>query len=287
MSAAETMKRKRAQPSAETRLETHVSSDWGSLLKARQAPITARTAGSGKIWLVDELLSKDECAQLLSRAEAHGFGTTHYEHSYRGNLRLTTTDASLAEAVWARLRAVVPTRLTLTKPDCEAGRSDYWWDHYPDAEGVWEAYGLNECWRLAKYRPGDRFLFVCDEAYVSKPRAAAHPAEARMSMLSVNIYMNGGFEGGRTRFFLRVRQLVTRRLGRPLPAEVPRAKNPTPPHRPESCRAATLAHTGLALGVAKGAAALCTAPLPDSVSAPLVTSRTTGGHSSRACRPVP
>ena len=205
MSAADTTKRKRDRaggaPPVKPRQETSVSSDWGSILEVRPAPITARTVGSDKIWLVDELLSKDECAQLISRAEAHGFGTTHYEHSYRGNLRLTTTDTSLAEAVWARLRAVVPPRLTLTKPEREA--DTYWWDHYPDAEGEWEAYGLNECWRLAKYRAGDRFLCHCDEAYSPRAEAQSRDAEARMSMLSVNIYMNSGFEGGRTRFFLR------------------------------------------------------------------------------------
>ena len=197
-------KRKRA-PAAPTTAEpatsheTHVSTDWGSVLEARQAPITARALDPHKIWLVDELLSEDECAQLLSRAEAHGFGTTHYEPSYRGNLRLTTTDPSLAEAVWARLRGVVPATLTLTRPDSEAERTALWWKHYPDAEGQWEAYGLNECWRLAKYRTGDRFLCHCDEAYVP---SSGGPV-ARMSMLSVNIYMNGGFEAGRTRFFLR------------------------------------------------------------------------------------
>ena len=199
------MKRKRERAQPKTRPETSVSSAWGSILEARQAPSFARTVSSDKIWLVDGLLSKDECAQLISRAEAHGFGTTHYEPSYRGNLRLTTTDASLAEAVWARLRAVVPLRLTLKKPECETEGSTFWWDHYPDAEGEWEAYGLNECWRLAKYRAGDRFLCHCDEAYVGRPRleAQSRHAEARMSMLSVNIYMNGGFEGGQTRFFLR------------------------------------------------------------------------------------
>ena len=205
MSAADTTKRKRDRaggaPPVKPRQETSVSSDWGSILEVRPAPITARTVGSDKIWLVDELLSKDECAQLISRAEAHGFGTTHYEHSYRGNLRLTTTDTSLAEAVWARLRAVVPPRLTLTKPEREA--DTYWWDHYPDAEGEWDPYGLNECWRLAKYRAGDRFLCHCDEAYSPRAEAQSRDAEARMSMLSVNIYMNSGFEGGRTRFFLR------------------------------------------------------------------------------------
>eukprot|EP00316_Scyphosphaera_apsteinii_P010015 CAMPEP_0119343922 /NCGR_PEP_ID=MMETSP1333-20130426/106705_1 /TAXON_ID=418940 /ORGANISM="Scyphosphaera apsteinii, Strain RCC1455" /LENGTH=248 /DNA_ID=CAMNT_0007356343 /DNA_START=18 /DNA_END=764 /DNA_ORIENTATION=+ len=164
-----------------------------------------RSVGSHKIWLVDGLLSSDECARLLSCAETHGFGFTNYEHSYRGNLRLTTTDTSLAEAVWARIQPLVPHTLTLRKPECEAESAAFWWDHYPYAEGEWEAYGLNECWRLAKYRTGDRFLCHCDEAYVaSSPEEERRLDDvAQMSMISLNIYMNGGFENGRTRFFLR------------------------------------------------------------------------------------
>jgi hypothetical protein len=90
---------------------------------------------------------------------------------------------------------VVPPTLTLTKPDNKDERDGLWWDQYPDAEGVWEACGLNECWRLTKYRAGDRFLCHCDEAFVR--------SSTEMSMLTVNIYMNSDFEKGRTRFFLR------------------------------------------------------------------------------------
>uniref|UniRef100_A0A7S3C1Q9 Prolyl 4-hydroxylase alpha subunit domain-containing protein n=1 Tax=Haptolina ericina TaxID=156174 RepID=A0A7S3C1Q9_9EUKA len=196
-------KRQRAQSSDETHQEIHVKSEWGTLLDRHQV-LTARRVGSHNIWLVDELLSIKECARLLSRAEAYGFGTTHYEPSYRGNLRLTTIDASLARVVWERIRALVPRTITLRKPDDEAEKAALWWDHYPHAEGEWEAYGLNECWRLAKYRAGDRFLCHCDEAYVgSSPQEGRLDAVAEMSMLSVNIYMNGGFDNGRTRFFLR------------------------------------------------------------------------------------
>ena len=205
MSKKGTKRKKTSSAQTEPRSETIVCSDWGSLLETCQSPITARTVGSHKIWLVDGLLSSDECTQLLSRAEGHGFGKTHYEPSYRGNLRLTTKDASLAAAVWARLRPLVPQTLTLSRPDCEAESQALWWHHYPNAEGEWEAYGLNECWRLAKYRAGDRFLPHCDEAYTPQDELLDGAANAcmRMSMISVTIYMNSGFDHGKTRFFLR------------------------------------------------------------------------------------
>jgi hypothetical protein len=70
-----------------------------------------------------------------------------------------------------------------------------WWEHYPRADGVWEASGLNDCWRLAKYYPGDQFAVHCDAAF-------ERTAGSEMSMLTANIYLNEDFDGGRTRFFL-------------------------------------------------------------------------------------
>merc|ERR1712166_323069 len=101
-------------------------------------------------------------------------GATNYPKRYRGNLRLLTTDSGFADAVWQRLQPLVPAKLSL--------RGD-----------IWEAIGLNECWRLAKYHENDQFMGHCDASF---QRSAEE-----MSMLTVNIYMNGGFEGGSTRFY--------------------------------------------------------------------------------------
>jgi len=129
---------------------------------------------SYEVWLVANLLSENECCSLLKTAEEHGYGATNYAKSYRGNLRLITTDNSLTEAMWHRLQPLVPPTLSL------------------DGH-LWDACGLNECWRLAKYYPGDRFGTHCDACF---DRSADE-----MSMLTVNIYMNEGFDGGSTRFY--------------------------------------------------------------------------------------
>ena len=196
-SLASMSKRKQTEPPN----EIQVTSSWGSLLENQTAalPRSKLQIGSHEVWLTDGVFSPAECATLVSRAEAHGFGTTNYDPSYRGNLRLTTTDTSLAAAVWKRLQPVAPPTLTLRKPASEVERGELWWAQYPNAEGVWEACGLNECWRLTKYRAGDRFLCHCDEAFV---RSSTNEMD-EMSMLTVNIYMNGDFEGGRTRFFFK------------------------------------------------------------------------------------
>jgi len=159
--------------------EIEVRTNWAGLLESPQSPLVVEQLGDHEIWLVKGLFSEQECKALLAEAEAHGFGTTHYPKAYRGNLRLTTTDCGFADAVWQRLKTVVPNQMKFLQAD----------------EHEWEACGLNECWRLAKYHPGDRFKGHCDANFSRKDNVEE-------SMLTVNIYMNEGFEGGSTRFYL-------------------------------------------------------------------------------------
>merc|ERR1712216_981581 len=98
----------------------------------------------------------------------------NYPKHYRGNLRLIVTDAGLAGAMWERLRPLVPATLSMERFE-------------------WEAVGLNECWRVAKYYPGDRFMGHVDASFAR--------SDDEQSMFTVNINLNGGFEGGRTRFY--------------------------------------------------------------------------------------
>lgn len=85
-------------------------------------------------------------------------------------------DQSLTDVVWGRLKGMVPPMVEL--------------DGYE-----WRACGLNECWRLAKYSPGDRFGAHCDANF--KRNAC------EISMFTVNVYMNSVHpeHGGATRFY--------------------------------------------------------------------------------------
>lgn len=172
--------------------EISVSTDWSSLLGATPKGLVARQINGHEVWLVDGLLSADECDALISTSEHHGFGPTDFVKSYRGNLRLTAIDSGLAEAVWQRLSPLVPGTLRLKAPPLLTDES--WWCHYPDADGTWDAAGLNECWRLAKYYPGDQFMCHCDGAFEKI-------IGSEMSMLTANIYLNSAFDGGKTRFY--------------------------------------------------------------------------------------
>jgi len=155
--------------------EITIKSDWAGVLDAAPTVPVLRQFDEHEIYLVQNLFSAEECDRLIQESERHGFGTTSYLKSYRGNLRLITIDRSLAEAVWRRLQPVMPTTVS--------------------CDGVgWDVVGLNECWRLAKYCPGDRFQGHCDDCFERSSK--------ERSMFTVNIYMNGGFEGGSTRFYL-------------------------------------------------------------------------------------
>jgi prolyl 4-hydroxylase len=165
--------------------EITIASDWGELLSAGDpndsisCPLLVNVKPllpGVEIILLEHVFSPAECSILIAEAEKHGFGYTEYRKSYRGNLRLMTTDYSLAAIVWERIKGLVPDRLVLNNHE-------------------YAAVGLNEMWRLAKYFPGDRFCKHCDASFEDKERQIE-------SMFTVNIYMNGGFEGGETSFYL-------------------------------------------------------------------------------------
>lgn len=169
-----------------------MSTDWAGIVRPRRAaaapPLRASAPVEGEeIYLVPGLFSPRECAALVRAAESFGFGATSYPKEYRGNLRLTTRDPALAAAAWARLAPLVPPTVW------ENGR-------------LFQAVGLNPLWRLAKYHPGDRFAPHVDAFFEDRHAK---------SMFTVNVYMNEGFDGGKTSFLFddRPRLDVTPRTG--------------------------------------------------------------------------
>ena len=122
---------------------------------------------------------------LILATEFEEFGYTLYDQRYRGNLRLSTVDHGLSAALWERIRAHVPAAM-----------------HDPKVPGkIWQAVGLNEMLRMAKYRPGDRFAVHADSCFDRHKMGVANGKPEERSMLTVNVYLNTDFEGGRTRFY--------------------------------------------------------------------------------------
>ena len=154
---------------------------WARLLEDADAPVAiaphyetgAAQYDPADLVLIDGLLARGECDALIAAAEAETFGSTGFPRQYRGNLRLITTDASLADALWARLRPLVPATVT-------------------HKGATWDAYGCNERLRVARYETGDLFASHLDADY--------RRGDGDGSMFTVNIYLNDVVDGGRTRF---------------------------------------------------------------------------------------
>lgn len=185
---AATMDKKPAGPINEKDREIEIKSNWAHLLDktpicqvltlsdvVQVGAIGAAEVDKYDAFYIKSLFSEQEAKKLLKEAESHGFGVTNYPKHYRGNLRLTTTDQALTDQIWARVQPLVPAVVKT-----------------PNGE-VWNAVGLNECWRLAKYYPGDQFLGHCDAAFQRN--------STERSLYTVNIYMNQEYKGGRTRFY--------------------------------------------------------------------------------------
>jgi len=162
--------------------EIQVQSSWADTLRLH--PYVKDLASSESvvgekaddIFVVPNIFSRDECHALIYAAEEFGFGETNYVKAYRGNLRLITYDFSLAQLVWSRLKDFLPNEVE------ERGEK-------------FSVVGLNECWRIAKYFPGDQFDKHVDGYYSAD-------AGTLKSMFTVNIYMNEDFDGGKTTFYL-------------------------------------------------------------------------------------
>ncbi len=122
-------------------------------------------------------LDGDACARLIAEATADGFSTTaaDYPPSYRDNDRLVRDDPSLAARLFEALRDRLPARFV---------------DRHGGAHAL---VGLNPRFRFCRYRDGQRFRVHRDGAH-------AESAEVR-SRMTLQIYLDDGFVGGRTRFY--------------------------------------------------------------------------------------
>jgi hypothetical protein len=114
-----------------------IKSDWSPLVLdsgnvADAGGSVTRPLPGEEIYLHHDVFSTAECERIIGVAEAAGFGFTAYPKDYRGNLRLVTNDATLAEQMWMRMKSMVPSTV--------------------QHDGTtWEAVGLNAHWRLSKY----------------------------------------------------------------------------------------------------------------------------------------
>lgn len=129
------------------------------------------------IFTVDEVLSADECRELMARIDREGptvapittlQGPRMATH-IRNNERVMLDDEPLAQDLYERLLPEVPEEI----------------------HGM-QVAGLNERFRCYRYRPGMRFKMHPDGAFYRNER--------EQSYYTVLVYLNDGFEGGHTVF---------------------------------------------------------------------------------------
>jgi hypothetical protein len=167
----------------------HASSRVDAALNA-PAPASARRVTirdegalpvSGFTRVLRDALSAAECAEVVAATEAVGFeraalytrrdGRDVYAPS-RQSLRCVVDSPAFADALWRRVAPFVPQVL----------------------DGGVRAVGLNERLRVLRYGATDGFAPHCDGAFT-------RPDGSATSRVTLLLYLNDGYEGGRTTFY--------------------------------------------------------------------------------------
>ncbi len=141
-------------------------------------PERAAIEGRHDIFLIRDFLSPAECMHFIACSEAHGYEEAaiataagqRVVKEIRNNDRILCDDPALAAIWWQRAAPFVPR-----------------------AFGQWLAYGLNERFRFYRYQAGQTFHRHQDGALRRGP--------GDESWWTLMVYLNDGFDGGRTRFW--------------------------------------------------------------------------------------
>ena len=157
------------------------------------APVMNEIENIPGTWMIKGLLSKEECSSLISKVEFdEEIDTTYrlredenYESSIlRKSYRYKHDLPILAEQMFSRLQGIIPATLTFDKEDDELG---------PFLRGTWSFHSVNERISILKYGPGGIFSKHRDGIFIKN--------EDLRSMISVLVYLNSDYTGGRTKCY--------------------------------------------------------------------------------------
>lgn len=142
--------------------------------------MTKEDLDPGKVLVIHDFLSSEECTVLIKRSEGLTYepGTVAdvVIEDVRNNTRVLLDDAKLASDMFQRAGPLLPAEIKGHR-----------------------LIGFNERWRFYRYQPGQTFKPHCDGSYMRMK-----PWEE--SELTFMIYLNGGMTGGETRFFADMEQ---------------------------------------------------------------------------------
>ena len=165
----------------------------------------------GRCFVLYNVLSEEECQVLISSmATDDMMEAVAYQQDYRRNDRVIFASESLALLLWKRVQATAShlaihidgdghdcSRQRLLSERTEGGEDGE--RLCPRAlqapvgcHGLWEPMGLNERFRLCRYRPGGFFRPHCDGIYMR--------SQEEMSLFTCMFYLDSSMEGGATKF---------------------------------------------------------------------------------------
>jgi len=171
----------------------------------------------GRCLALRRVLSPEECEALIGSMATQGkMQSVGYQVNYRRNDRVIFESQDLASLLWDRIRSVAArlriesdagdrSRQQLLEED-EGSSGDGVGEHHSGleegcppllqvpvgCEGLWEAIGVNECFRLCRYSPGGFFRAHTDGIFTRNSE--------EMSLFTCMLYLDSGMEGGATRF---------------------------------------------------------------------------------------
>lgn len=156
--------------------------------------------GEGKyVKILRNVLSPAECQRLIELSEQVGYdealvniggGRQKLISDVRNNERCIIDDAELAEAMYERIRSACDGDLNLLNAA---------FTQREEEDDSYYVVGMNERLRFLRYDPGTYFDYHLDGSYV-RGLEAGRERFNETSFVTVQIYLNEGFQGGATRF---------------------------------------------------------------------------------------
>ena len=141
----------------------------------------------GSAFILHGLLSDAECDRIQKAATDCGLADSGYSSRIRVCARVAAMCPEIGQVLFDRCLPFLEASKTIAKDAPQNGvPRDL-------AEGTYDAYGLNPCFRVVKYAPGGFFLPHFDGGF--------ERTEEDTSIQTFMMYLNDGFEGGPTNFF--------------------------------------------------------------------------------------
>jgi hypothetical protein len=142
------------------------------------------------LYLVENLLTPQECEDIVTILRNEEFKIAEgFNPDQRSSKRKRTYDPLMSKLILERLMSFIPMK-TITIDECE-----------------WEVDRFMPFWRYCKYSHSDKF-----EPHYDGCKKLIQPKEDiyEMTVYTLNIYLNDGFEKGGTRFYMKCQERAPR-----------------------------------------------------------------------------